>query len=39
MQAANVAVEFARLITTHGHDGFLAEPEQFVPTVRAFLRR
>jgi homoserine O-acetyltransferase len=39
MRGANVDVEFAKLITTHGHDGFLAEPEQFVPTVRAFLRR
>ncbi len=38
MKEANVAVEYAELITTHGHDGFLAEPEQFVPTVRDFLR-
>ncbi|HEX4945975.1 MAG TPA: homoserine O-acetyltransferase [Blastocatellia bacterium] len=38
MKAANVAVEYAKLITTHGHDGFLAEPEQFVPTVRDFLQ-
>ncbi len=38
MQAANVAVHYAKLITTHGHDGFLAEPEQFVPTVRDFLQ-
>ena len=37
MKAANVAVEYAKLITTHGHDGFLAEPEQFVPTVRDFI--
>ncbi len=39
MKAAQVAVEYSKLITTHGHDGFLAEPEQFVPTVRAFLQR
>ncbi len=39
MKSANVAVEYAKLITTHGHDGFLAEPEQFVPTVRKFLRQ
>ncbi len=39
MKAANVAVEYAKLVTTHGHDGFLAEPEQFVPTVRQFLQR
>ena len=38
MKAANVAVEYAKLITTHGHDGFLAEPEQFVPAVRKFLQ-
>jgi homoserine O-acetyltransferase/O-succinyltransferase len=38
MQAAHVAVQYAKLITTHGHDGFLAEPEQFVPTVRDFLQ-
>ena len=37
MKAANVAVKYAKLITTHGHDGFLAEPEQFVPAVRQFL--
>ena len=39
MKDANVVVEYAKLITTHGHDGFLAEPEQFVPTVREFLRQ
>jgi homoserine O-acetyltransferase len=38
MKAAQVAVEYAKLITTHGHDGFLAEPEQFVPAVRTFLQ-
>jgi len=38
MKAAKVAVEYAKLITTHGHDGFLAEPEQFVPAVRKFLQ-
>ena len=37
MKAANVKVEFARLITTHGHDGFLAEPEQLVPLIRNFI--
>ncbi len=38
MKTSNVTVEYAKLITTHGHDGFLAEPEQFVPTVRNFIR-
>ena len=38
MKSAKVAVEYAKLLTTHGHDGFLAEPEQFVPTVRKFLQ-
>jgi homoserine O-acetyltransferase len=37
MKAAHVEVEFSRLITTHGHDGFLAEPEQLVPMIRNFL--
>lgn len=38
MKAAQVQVEFAKLITTHGHDGFLAEPEQLVPLIRTFLK-
>jgi homoserine O-acetyltransferase len=38
MKAAQIAVEYAKLITTHGHDGFLAEPEQLVPAVQTFLQ-
>ncbi len=39
MKAAQVEVEFAKLITTHGHDGFLAEPEQLIPLIRNFIHR
>ena len=38
MRAAEVEAEFAQLITTHGHDGFLAEPEQLVPLIRNFIQ-
>ena len=38
MKAAQVDVEFAKLITTHGHDGFLAEPEQLIPLIRNFIK-
>ncbi|MBS1809948.1 MAG: homoserine O-acetyltransferase [Acidobacteria bacterium] len=37
MKRANVDVEYARLITTHGHDGFLAEPHQLIPLIRNFI--
>lgn len=38
MRAAQVEAEDARLITTHGHDGFLAEPEQLIPLIRNFIQ-
>lgn len=38
MRAAQVDVQAAKLITTHGHDGFLAEPEQLVPLIRNFIQ-
>jgi homoserine O-acetyltransferase/O-succinyltransferase len=38
MKATHVAAEYAQLITTHGHDGFLAEPQQLVPLIRNFLQ-
>jgi homoserine O-acetyltransferase/O-succinyltransferase len=37
MKVAHVEAEYAKLITTHGHDGFLAEPEQLVPMIRNFI--
>jgi homoserine O-acetyltransferase len=38
MQANGVDAEYAQLQSSHGHDGFLAEPDMFAPIVRKFLR-
>jgi homoserine O-acetyltransferase len=37
MREVNAGVEYAELQSTHGHDGFLAEPDAFAPIVRKFL--
>jgi len=37
MRDAGADAEYAELQSTHGHDGFLAEPEAFAPIVRKFL--
>jgi len=39
MRDAGVEAEYAELQSTHGHDGFLAEPDAFAPIVRGFLNR
>ncbi|MFN7931054.1 MAG: homoserine O-acetyltransferase [Blastocatellia bacterium] len=38
MKTAQVEAEYSRLVTTHGHDGFLAEPQQLVPCIRNFIQ-
>jgi homoserine O-acetyltransferase len=37
MIASGVDAKYAELQSTHGHDGFLAEPDAFAPIVRKFL--
>src|SRR5262249_37789554 len=37
MREVHAGVEYAELQSTHGHDGFLAEPDAFAPIVRKFL--
>ncbi len=37
MSEAGAEAEYAELHSTHGHDGFLAEPDAFAPIVRNFL--
>jgi len=37
MKEAGVNAEYAELQSTHGHDGFLAEPDAFAPIVRHWL--
>lgn len=37
MREAGANAEYAELQSTHGHDGFLAEPDAFAPIVRKFL--
>lgn len=37
MRDAGAEAEYAELQSTHGHDGFLAEPDAFAPIVRMFL--
>ena len=37
MREAGVAVEYDELRSDHGHDGFLAEPEQLAPLLRRAL--
>jgi homoserine O-acetyltransferase len=37
MKDAGVDAEYAELQSTHGHDGFLAEPDAFAPIVRHWL--
>ena len=37
MKEAGADAEYAELQSTHGHDGFLAEPDAFAPIVRKFL--
>src|SRR5262245_36533997 len=37
MREAGADAEFAELQSTHGHDGFLAEPDAFAPIVRHWL--
>ncbi len=37
MQALGLAVEYAEIVTNHGHDGFLAEPDAVAPLLRASL--
>ncbi|MCS7079300.1 MAG: homoserine O-acetyltransferase [Chloracidobacterium sp.] len=39
MRAVNVAVEYAEIITSHGHDGFLAEPDAVAPLLQASLEK
>lgn len=39
MRAAGVAVEYAEIVTNHGHDGFLAEPDAVAPLLRASLEK
>ncbi|HEX5081666.1 MAG TPA: homoserine O-acetyltransferase [Blastocatellia bacterium] len=39
MKDAGVDAEYAELQSTHGHDGFLAEPDAFAPIVRRFLSK
>jgi homoserine O-acetyltransferase len=39
MRAAGVDVEYAELLSLHGHDGFLAEPEKLAPLMREALRK
>jgi homoserine O-acetyltransferase/O-succinyltransferase len=39
MKEAGAAAEYAELQSTHGHDGFLAEPDAFAPIVRKFLSK
>lgn len=37
MKNCGVDVEYKELISTHGHDGFLAEADQLVPLIRDFV--
>jgi len=37
LRAVNVAVQYDEIITDHGHDGFLAEPDAVAPCLRAAL--
>jgi homoserine O-acetyltransferase len=37
MGAAGVPVQYSQIETSHGHDGFLAEPDSVVPVIRAVL--
>ncbi|MFN0088332.1 MAG: homoserine acetyltransferase, partial [Blastocatellia bacterium] len=37
MRAAGVSVEYGELQSDHGHDGFLAEPQQLAPFMRRTL--
>jgi homoserine O-acetyltransferase len=37
MKYAGADAEYAELQSSHGHDGFLAEPDAFAPIVRKFL--
>ena len=39
MRDAGAEAEYAELQSTHGHDGFLAEPDSFAPIVRRFLNQ
>lgn len=38
LRAAGADTRYHELISNHGHDAFLAEPEKLIPTVREFLR-
>ncbi|HVQ37731.1 MAG TPA: homoserine O-acetyltransferase [Pyrinomonadaceae bacterium] len=38
-RAAGVAASYAELTSAHGHDGFLAEPEQLAPLIKAHLEQ
>jgi homoserine O-acetyltransferase len=37
MREAGAEAEYAEFQSSHGHDGFLAEPDAFAPIVRVFL--
>ncbi len=38
MLTAGADTSYQNIFTNHGHDGFLAEPQQLVPIMRAFLK-
>jgi homoserine O-acetyltransferase/O-succinyltransferase len=38
MQEAGADAEYAEIQSSHGHDGFLAEPEKLAPLIRRVLR-
>ena len=38
MQEAGVDAEYAEIESSHGHDGFLAEPEKLAPLIRRKLQ-
>jgi len=39
MQSVGVDCRYAELVSSHGHDAFLAEPEQLFATITPFLNR
>ncbi len=39
MLTAGADASYQNIFTNHGHDGFLAEPQQLVPIMRDFLRK
>ena len=38
LRGAGIDTRYHELISNHGHDAFLAEPEKLIPVVREFLR-